>query len=316
MSNHTPITLPVQVVHGPGDGPTLFVSASVHGDEVLGVEIVRRLLKVRGIGRMSGTLIAAPIVNGFGFISHSRYLPDRRDLNRSFPGSSKGSLASQLADLFMREVVCRSDLGIDLHTAAAHRENLPQIRVHAPDERLRALASAFGPPIVIESGLREGSLRAAARSEGVEILLYEAGEALRFDEFSIRVGVRGILAVMQSMEMLPELTLRRKPFEPAWSRSSGWLRAPKGGILRAFRKPGDRVERGERLGVVSDPFGEEEMAVEARDAGLVIGRTNLPVVNRGDALFHVAQLADRGAALDDIASAVERDPLFDEDAIL
>ena len=292
MSNHTPITLPVHVVHGEEPGPTIFVSASIHGDEILGVEIVRRLLKLQGLDRMAGTLLAAPIVNAFGFISHSRYLPDRRDLNRSFPGRANGSLAAQLADLFMREVVLRSDFGIDLHTGALHRENIPQIRIGPGGDALHQIACAFGAPLIIRSGMRDGSLRKAAQSKGVYVLVYEAGEALRFDEFSIRVGVRGIVSVLRHLKMLPEQSVSRKSFEPLWAESSAWERAPKGGILRAFRKPGEMVSEGERIAVVSDPFGEEELPVEARTAGLVIGRTNLPVVNRGDALFHIAEVAE------------------------
>jgi uncharacterized protein len=318
LSNHTPVTLPVRVVHGRLPGPALFVSAAVHGDEVQGVEIIRRLLKVRGLSGISGTLLAIPIVNAFGFISHSRYMPDRRDLNRSFPGSELGSLAAQLADLFMREVVRKADLGIDLHTAATHRTNLPQIRISGASDRLRALARAFGAPVVIETGFRDGSLRKAAAAEGVEMLLYEAGEALRFDEAAIRLGVRGILSVMEAAGMTPP---PRAPaplsHDPAWSRAIRWLRSPKGGILRTFRQAGDAVEAGEVLAVVSDPFGARELPVTAAEAGLIIGRTNLPVVNLGDALFHLARLSHGApAAVGQAERAPQADPLFDEDEII
>ena len=148
LSNHTKMTLPVHVVHGSKPGPVLFLSAVVHGDEILGVEIIRRVLRHAALKHLGGTVLAVPIVNALGFLNHSRYMPDRRDLNRSFPGSDHGSLASLLADLFMREVVMRSDYGIDLHTAALHRTNLPQIRV-APDQpELIELAEAFGAPVV------------------------------------------------------------------------------------------------------------------------------------------------------------------------
>lgn len=319
LSNHTPVTLPVRVVHGRLPGPVLFVSAAVHGDEIQGVEIIRRLLKVRGLNRISGTLLAIPIVNAFGFISHSRYMPDRRDLNRSFPGRELGSLAAQLADLFMREVVRKSDLGIDLHTAAANRTNLPQIRISGASERLKELAHAFGAPVVLETGFREGSLRKAAAAEGVEILLYESGEALRFDELAIRLGVRGILAVMEEAGMTPPRTRHLEPPRPAWSRSSFWLRAPKGGILRAFRQAGHAVRPGEVLAVVSDPFGAREVAVKAPEPALVIGRTNLPVVNLGDALFHLARVEHvepAAAAVGQAERAAQADPLFDEDEII
>src|SRR3712207_6176783 len=161
LSNQTPMSVPVAVIRGRRDGQTLFVSAAIHGDELTGVAISRRLLASSKLALTRGTLLIVPIVNAFGFISHSRYLPDRRDLNRSFPGSELGSLAAQLAGLFMREVVRKADLGIDLHTAATHRTNLPQIRISGASDRLRGRARGFGAPVVIETGFREGSLRKA-----------------------------------------------------------------------------------------------------------------------------------------------------------
>src|SRR3712207_5385438 len=176
LSNQTPMSVPVAVIRGRRDGQTLFVSAAIHGDELTGVAISRRLLASSKLALTRGTLLIVPIVNAFGFISHSRYLPDRRDLNRSFPGSVKGSLAAQLANLFLTEVVARSDFGIDLHSAAIHRSNLPQIRVNTEEEKALELARVFGAPIIVHSGLREGSLREAAGQKGVPVLVYEAGE--------------------------------------------------------------------------------------------------------------------------------------------
>jgi len=161
LSDHTPVTMSVHVVHGRRPGPTLFVSAAVHGDEVIGVEIARRLLRAPQLDAIRGTLLVAPIVNAFGFLNHSRYLPDRRDLNRSFPGGAGGSLAGRLAHLFLTEVVRRSEFGIDLHSAAIHRTNMPQIRVGPASEATLRLAEAFGAPVVMVSKLRDGSLRNA-----------------------------------------------------------------------------------------------------------------------------------------------------------
>ncbi|MFN3210625.1 MAG: succinylglutamate desuccinylase/aspartoacylase family protein, partial [Roseovarius sp.] len=177
LSDHTPVNLAVHVIHGRRPGPVLFVSAAIHGDEVIGVEIVRRLLRAAPLKGMAGTLLAVPIVNGFGFHNHSRYLPDRRDLNRCFPGGAEGSMASRLAHIFMEEVVRRSDVGIDLHSAAIHRTNLPQIRLTPGNARLQALGEAFGAPVMMASKLREGSLRLAAEEEGQRIPGFEiAGE--------------------------------------------------------------------------------------------------------------------------------------------
>lgn len=318
LSDHTPVTMSVHVVHGRRPGPTLFVSAAVHGDEVIGVEIARRLLQSPQLDALRGTLLVVPIVNAFGFLSHSRYLPDRRDLNRSFPGTDSGSLAARLAQLFMREIVARSDFGIDLHSAAIHRTNMPQIRVSPSSTETLQLAKVFGAPVILISGLRPGSLREAARTEGVDVLLYEAGEALRFDELSARTGVAGILRVMRSMTMITKRGGAKLRAQPMTATASVWLRAPAGGLLRAFKGAGDRVEEDDVLGVISDPFGETDVEVKSAQAGVIIGRTNLPVVNEGDALFHVAQIngADAEATIESLATQLDADPMFDEDEVI
>lgn len=318
LSDHTPVTMSVHVIHGRRPGPTLFVSAAVHGDEVIGVEIARRLLRTPKLGTIKGTLLVVPIVNAFGFLSHSRYLPDRRDLNRSFPGTEGGSLAGRLASLFMRDIVERSDVGIDLHSAAIHRTNMPQIRVSpAKDETLK-LAEAFGAPIVILANLRDGSLREAAQAKGVDILLYEAGEALRFDELSARAGVAGILRVMREMGMTARRGVSRPNRRPLRAISSRWARAPVGGLLRVFKGVGEHADTGDVLGVISDPFGETEIEIHSAHSGVIVGRTLLPIVNEGDALFHIAETngVDPETTIESLASQLGSDPLFDEDEII
>lgn len=295
LYTHAPMTIPVHVISGKKPGPRLFISAAIHGDEINGVEIIRRLLKMPALKRLKGTLLAVPIVNVHGLINHSRYLPDRRDLNRSFPGSEKGSLAARLASLFMEEIVSKSTHGIDLHTGAIHRSNLPQVRANLDDEETEKLARAFDVPVMISSTLRDGSLREAAAEYGIPMLLYEAGEALRFDEVSIRAGVKGIINVMRSLDMLPATKRHsQKQMEPVVAHSSSWIRASNSGILRALIPLGGRVKKGTLLGVVADPFGEREIQVVANFNGIVIGRTNLPLVNEGDALYHIARFGDIG----------------------
>lgn len=290
LYTHAPMTMPVHVIRGKKSGPRLFISAAIHGDEINGVEIIRRLLKLPALKRLRGTVIAVPIVNVHGLINHSRYLPDRRDLNRSFPGTEKGSLAARLAHLFMQEIVSQSTHGIDLHTGALHRDNLPQVRANLDDEETDKLARAFDVPVIISSNLRDGSLREAAAEYGIPMLLYEAGEALRFDEVSIRAGVKGIINVMRTLEMLPPSRSKsKKHVEPVVARSSSWVRAPDSGILRAMVPLGSRVKKDTLLGMVADPFGESEASVISSFNGIVIGRTNLPLVNEGDALFHIAR---------------------------
>ena len=319
LSDHTPVTMSVHVIHGRRPGPTLFVSAAIHGDEIIGVEIVRRLLRMERLKAIKGTLLAIPIVNSFGFMNHSRYLPDRRDLNRSFPGSVKGSLASRLANIFMEEIVLRSDYGIDLHSAAIHRTNLPQIRVIATKPETMELAEAFGAPLTLASKLRPGSLREAAQEHGVDILLYEAGEGLRFDEFAVRAGVSGILRVMQHLGMISSRRSSSKKPKTIHSNISSWLRAPAGGLLRTHKNIGQEVKVGDLLGVISDPFGEIETEVIVEYEGLLIGRTHLPIVNEGDGLFHIAKIKksiDAETHIDELTTQLEEDILMDEDEII
>jgi predicted deacylase len=250
-------------------------------------------------------------------MNHSRYLPDRRDLNRSFPGSQQGSLASRLAHLFNKEIVARSDLGIDLHSAAVHRTNLPQIRVSPSRPETMELAQAFGAPLILTSKLRPGSLRQTGQQSGIDILLYEAGEGLRFDEFAVRAGVTGILRIMHQQGMVSAQGASRPKAPSIISTSSTWLRAPAGGLLRTFKTIGEEVAKGDVLGVVADPFGEIETEIVTEEAGLMIGRTNLPVVNEGDGLFHIARIKgsdDASATIDSQTNQLE--DMFDEDEII
>ncbi|MDJ0808247.1 MAG: succinylglutamate desuccinylase/aspartoacylase family protein [Gammaproteobacteria bacterium] len=305
LYTHTPVVMSTHVIRGRRDGPSLFVSAAVHGDEINGVEIIRRLIRAPALKHLRGTLIAVPVVNVYGFVRQSRYLPDRRDLNRCFPGSDKGSLAARLANSFLEEIVSKADYGIDLHTGAVHRENLPQIRDSFDDAgEVERMAMAFDSPVILNAELRDGSLREAAQAIGVPVLIYEGGEALRFDELVIRAGVRGVIGVMRELGMLRPLSKprsRRRP-EPVVARSSQWVRASQSGILRAAKPLGTRVDKQEVLGWIADPLGDSEVPVEAPVAGIVIGKVNLPLVSEGEALYHIARFGKPDTA----AEAVEQ----------
>lgn len=311
LSNHTHVTLPVHVVHGEKRGPVMFLSGAIHGDEIQGVEIIRRILTHPALQTLRGTLLAVPIVNSFGFLNHTRYMPDRRDLNRSFPGSDRGSLASLVADIFFREVVLKSQYGVDFHTAALHRSNLPQVRL-APDEpELLKMAQAFAPPVILISKLRERSLRLSAGEAGVKVLLYEGGEALRFDEVAIDAAVRGTLRVMAHLGMVEPTS--RPVGQTVFSDASSWVRAPESGILHTTRRIGDRVGKGEVVGVVADPLGQASLPLFAEFDGIIVGRTNLPLVNRGDAVFHIARATPLATIRQNPDEAVA---LADEDEII
>jgi len=312
---HTALSMPVQVIRGRRDGPVLFVSGAVHGDEIVGVEIIRRLIRSKRLTGLRGTLITIPVVNVYGFINQTRYLPDRRDLNRCFPGSEEGSLAARLANLFMTEVAHKCTHGIDLHTAAIHRDNLPQIRAAIDNPAVEEMARAFNAPVIVNSGLIEGSLRFACQEAGVPVIVYEAGEALRFNELAIRAGVRGVIAVMRKIGMLTASTTKRlKPAEPFVARSSSWVRAPQSGIFRMLVAMGAHVKKGDCLGMVAAPYGDEtsETMVEASCSGVIIGRTNIPLVNEGEALFHIARFNSPGEVADSVEAFNTRlDPATD-----
>ncbi|MBU1927668.1 succinylglutamate desuccinylase/aspartoacylase family protein [bacterium] len=298
----------MHVIRGKKNGPVVFVSAAIHGDELNGIEIIRRFKKLSILKRVRGTVILVPIVNIYGISTLSRYLPDRRDLNRSFPGSSTGSLASRVAKIFFDEVVSKCDFGIDLHTASIHKSNLPQVRTNIDNEYTFNLAKAFGAPVVLHSELRDGSLRSVAQEKGVPILLYEAGEALRFDETSIRIGVNGLVNVLRESDMLPKVSRKKEQTLPIISRNSKWIRSGGGGILRTIKALGDVVKELEIIAYVDEPLGDESYAVYAPFDGVIIGKSEIPLVQEGDAVFHIAKLKN-------IETAEDRLEFFNEELI-
>ncbi|CAM3737837.1 succinylglutamate desuccinylase/aspartoacylase family protein [Parendozoicomonas haliclonae] len=288
----TEMNMPVHIIRAKKPGPKLFVSAAIHGDELNGIEIIRRLLTMKSLKLAAGTLIFVPMVNVYGVLNQSRYLPDRRDLNRSFPGSPKGSLAGRIADRFLNEIVHQCDYGIDLHTGAIHRSNLPQVRANLSDPETSAIAEAFGAPVMLNANLRDGSLRQAAMESGTRILLYEAGEALRFDEFSIKAGVRGVLKVMAKLGMIKVKPGRRKKLPPFVATNSVWVRAEGSGIVHDIKHLGDQVVKGDVLAEIGTPFGEVISKVKASRSGIIIGKQNIPLVQEGEAMFHIAYFDD------------------------
>lgn len=297
----TDICMPVHVIRSRKEGPTLFVSAAVHGDELNGIEIIRRLIRQKSLRLSCGSVIFVPMVNVYGVLNQSRYMPDRRDLNRCFPGSAKGSLAGIVANKFLNEIVKHCDYGIDLHTGAIHRSNLPQIRANLKDEETAELAEAFGVPVMLNSDLRDGSLRQSAVESGVKILLYEAGQALRFDELSIRAGIRGIQNVLEHLGMVQRKTRKRsaKRVTPFVANTSTWMRASASGIVNNLKNLGDQVQKGDELARIGDPFGNLFDTVRASRSGIIIGKQNIPLAQEGDAMFHIAYFAEEDQEIAD-----------------
>lgn len=279
-------SLPVKVINGRSAGPNIWLSAAIHGDELNGIQIIRQVLRDLDAKTLRGAVIAVPIVNPLGFIAQSRYLPDRRDLNRSFPGSARGSTASRLAHLFMEQVVDHCSVGIDLHTATNHRINLPQIRANLDDPTTIDLATAFGAPFTIHARLRDGSLRQAAVERGKTMLLYEAGQAHRFDEDAIETGVNGVMRTLRAMGMIEGRLPRAKPTQLI--RRTRWMRARRGGIAEIEVALGERVETGQVVAAISDAFGMRPTQVKTSETGWVIARSLRPLVNSGDSLVHIA----------------------------
>lgn len=286
LATGTQVSLPIQVLHGRHTGPTVWINAAIHGDEISGVEVVRQVLKALDPKALHGTLLAVPIVNVHGFIAGDRYLPDRRDLNRSFPGSAKGSLARRIAHLMMTEVVSRSAFGIDLHTGSDGRSNLPQIRADLDDPETDRLAQVFAAPIRIHSRPRDGTLRGAATRAGARVLLFEGGEAFRFDAGAIRAAVEGSLRVFGALRLIDDPPPATGHTERVGK--TRWVRARRSGLVELTCGLGERVEKGQTLGRIHDAFGRRLSRLTSPTDGVVIGLKLEALVHRGDALAHIA----------------------------
>ncbi|MGO5000645.1 succinylglutamate desuccinylase/aspartoacylase family protein [Oceanisphaera sp. W20_SRM_FM3] len=287
LYTQSPLTVPLEIVHGKQPGPVLLICAAIHGDELNGIEIVNQVLSRVNPARLKGTLVAVPVVNVFGFINKSRYLPDRRDLNRCFPGTEKGSLGSRVAHFFVDKIVNHCSHIIDLHTGAIHRSNLPQIRAKLDCDITRDMAESFGAPVILDASIRDGSLRAVAESRDIPVILYEAGEALRFDPVAIKAGTRGVLNVMRTLGMLKP-TAKKAPMDHMIAKSTTWIRAEQDGLLHLKTRLGDRVTKGQCLGTITAPLGAAAREVVTPKSGIVIGCLTMPLVNEGDAVFHIA----------------------------
>jgi len=285
LPSHTLIDTPIYVSRGLEEGPVLALTAGMHGDEINGMEIVRRILD-GGLHRPKrGVTVCMPIVNVYGFLNYSRDVPDGKDINRSFPGSKSGSLASRVAYNLMKEVIPVIDVGIDFHTGGAMRTNYPQVRAVLKNSTNIDLAAAFNAPFTIDAPFRPNSLRKEAAKKGKHIIVYEGGESLRFDQQAIEEGISGTLRLMKHLRMIdwaPEPTEENRII---WSTS--WIRARNAGLFQSNIKCGQLIHQGEWVGTITDPFGEYKEQVVAPLKGYVIGLNNIPVINVGDALMHI-----------------------------
>ena len=280
------ISAPVFVWRGQADGPTVFVTAAVHGDEINGTGTIRHIIRERPFELIAGTLVLVPVVNMLGFERHARYLPDRRDLNRSFPGSPSGSLASRMARSFFQQVVKRCDYGIDLHTAAIRRTNFPNVRANMNDERLAAFARAFGAELIITSQGPKGSLRSSACKAGCATLILEAGEIWKVEPRVVDYAVRGITNCLRFLKMVRG-HLEKPPYRVEADKTN-WVRATHGGFLEFHVAPGDIVEKDDAIATNTDLTGEVQGVIHATRSGIVLGMTTIPSVAPGDPVCHLA----------------------------
>lgn len=284
LHTNTPIQIPLIVQHAKKSGPVLLLMAALHGDEINGIEIVRQIIKKGWNKPEAGTVICMPVFNIFGFLNLSRELPDKRDLNRVFPGTKNGSLASQFAYHFMTEIAPKVDIVIDFHTGAFQRNNFPQTRCDFNNPRSRELCRSFGAPFMLNSSLIAKSIRTTMQRMGKDYILFEGGKANRIDQNIVNHGVFGIKRVMSEIGIRKFNTEQKEVKELNYS---NWLRSPNSGILNLKIENGTFVKKGLVLASISDPYGNFEKNIKATRDGYVICVNESPVVNKGDAVIHI-----------------------------
>lgn len=286
LPSGTTINLFAHVFRSKNPGPTMLLLGGVHGNEVNGIEIVRRAVKVGYFKHLKhGSVIAVPLVNIHGFINFSRDLPDGKDVNRSFPGTANGSLASIVAYMLTKHFLPVCDFGIDFHTGGGSIYNYPQLRVSENDKDAYSFAELFGAPFIIKSDMINKSLRKECNKRGIPMMVYEGGESLRLDSYSIQEGLNGIHRVMSSLGMIDKQPIA--PKDPIILESNKWIRANQSGILISYKKAGDFIKKGEILGHITDPYGVKESKIKSHYSGYIYGHNNMPVVHKGDAIYHI-----------------------------
>lgn len=285
LPTRTTIDIPAFVYNAKKKGPVVLFIAGMHGDEINGIEIVRRLIREKHLLNLeTGAVIAVPVMNIISFLNNSRDLPDGKDLNRCFPGNKSGSYGSRIANDLMTEILPLIDVGVDFHTGGAQICNSPQVRCVFDDPQSLALAKEFGAEFIINSPYRDKSFRKEAARKGKSILVYEAGESMRFNKIAVEEGLRGCLQLLENLKMMkPGISQK----VPTILRKSSWIRARASGMFWSYKKLGSKVVSGEEIGIISDPYGESETALITPESGYIIGVNNKPVVNAGDAIFHI-----------------------------
>ena len=287
LPSGTKIYIESHVFRAQAPGPCALIVGGVHGDEINGIQIVRKALENRVFENLeSGSVIAIPLLNVYGFINFSRDLPDGKDVNRSFPGSSKGSLAARVARAMTKEILPNADYLLDFHTGGASRYNYPQVRYTSTDDEAMKLAEAFAPPVILQKPLIPKSFRKLASELGIPTLVFEGGEAVRIEGFSIDTGLAGMMRVLKYLDIITDAP--DSQFVPQNFKKSSWVRSPKAGLFIWTQQSGISVRKGEPIGIIKDPQGDWSFKVLAPRSGFIVGHSNASVVHVGDALFHFA----------------------------
>lgn len=286
------VRIPVQVCRATQPGPTLFITAALHGDEINGTGVIRQIIQSGVLQHLRrGNIILVPVLNLLAFDRHSRYLPDRRDLNRCFPGTSTGSLASRMARRIFDEIVLRSDYGIDLHTASVRRTNYPNLRANMLDPEVARIAKAFGNELIIDGIGPKGSFRREACSVGCPTIVMEGGEVWKVEPGIVESAIKGVLNVLRELDMLdgtPEVSEHQLVL-----RKTKWIRAEQGGFLQFHVKPGDGVEQGQAIATNTSLLGVEKNVLYSPFSGVILGMTTLPAVTPGEPICHLGELPSR-----------------------
>lgn len=290
LNTRTKVEVPIIISRGKVDGPCLLLIGGIHGDETNGVEIVRQIVASDYHKPEKGTIICIPLLNVFGFLNQKREFPDGRDLNRMFPGSNTGSLASKFAYQLMTKVIPKVDYCIDYHTGGAQRFNYSQIRINGSDEETLKLAKIFGAPYIVFSKSQEKTFRNSMVKLGKKVLLFEGGKSLNLDKNVTKSGIQGAINIMHHLGLRDFSTKISKPSlenSPVIIKSSKWIRAKHSGMYRSYISAGQKVEKGIKLGSISDPFGEYEQAFKNPQEGYILNSNHSPIVIQGDALLHI-----------------------------
>jgi predicted deacylase len=285
----TKLKIPIIIHRSKKPGPTVLFCAGMHGDEINGIEIVRQIIMQKINRPAIGTIICIPVVNIFGFVNQKREFPDGRDLNRVFPGSKTGSLASRFAHYILTEIVPHIDYVVDFHAGGASRFNAPHIRIVEKDAELKKLAEVFHAPFVLYSKNIVGSFRSACQKKGVKILLFEGGKSLDLNPEITKVGIEGAKRFLKNLEMLPPRQTVKKDEKPiVFIQNSTWIRAKSSGMFIGFVEVGSFINKGQKIATISDPYGKMEHVIKAPASGYLINVNHAPIVFQGDAIFHIS----------------------------